>query len=150
MRIAQCSVVPWSLVFSLCFCINLHYEFCFFVCRNLFLALWYEHTSIRCKTSTKSKNSSQAHNFIKLFFYLKVSPSVPSRSQNKICQAVTSPKNKQMNRFFYPDDSEILKTWISISSFKYFWVLRIEKQICSFFFGEKFRHDNFVSISTDL
>ena len=33
--------------------------------------------------------------------------------------------------FFYPDDSEILETWISISScnFKYFRVLRIEKQI---------------------
>ena len=42
-----------------------------------------------------------------------------------------------MNLFFYPDDSEILETWISISSFKYFQVIRIKKQICSFIiFGE--------------
>ena len=30
-------------------------------------------------------------------------------------------------------DSEILETWISISSFKYFRVIRIEKQIRPFF-----------------
>ena len=43
-------------------------------------------------------------------------------------------KNKWMNMFFYPDDSYfILETWISIWSFKYFWVIRIQKQICSFF-----------------
>ena len=34
-----------------------------------------------------------------------------------------------MNLFFYTDDSEILETWISISSFKYFRVVGIEKQI---------------------
>jgi len=36
-----------------------------------------------------------------------------SRSQNKI---VFFPKNKCTNPFFYPDDSEILETWILISS----------------------------------
>ena len=36
-----------------------------------------------------------------------------SRSQNKI---VFFPKNKCTNLFFYPDDSEILETWILISS----------------------------------
>ena len=56
-----------------------------------------------------------------------------------------------MNEFvFYPDGPEILETWISISSFKYFRVVRIEKQIPSFVFGEKLRLDNFVSRSTDL
>ena len=40
--------------------------------------------------------------------------------------------------FFYPDDSEILETWNPNSSFKYFWVIRIEKQIRSFAFWEKF------------
>ena len=52
--------------------------------------------------------------------------------------------------FLYTDDSEILETWISISSFKYFWVVRIEKQIRSFVFWEKLQLDNFVSRSTDL
>ena len=37
-----------------------------------------------------------------------------------------------MNLFFYLDDSEILETWNRNSSFKYFWVIRIEKQICLF------------------
>ena len=32
------------------------------------------------------------------------------------CRAVTSPKNKRMNLFFYPDDSEILETWNPNSS----------------------------------
>ena len=50
------------------------------------------------------------------------------------CRAVTSPKNKRMNLFFYPDDSELLKTWNRNSSFKYFWAFRIEKQICLFIF----------------
>ena len=36
-------------------------------------------------------------------------------------------------------------TWISISSFKYFRVIRIEKQIRPFVFWEKLRLDNFVS-----
>ena len=31
--------------------------------------------------------------------------------------------------FFYPDDSEILETWTRNSSFKYFRVVRIEKQV---------------------
>ena len=34
--------------------------------------------------------------------------------------------------FFYPNSPEILETWISISSFKYFRVVRIEKYIRSF------------------
>ena len=45
---------------------------------------------------------------------------------------------------FYREDSEILETWISISSFKYFWVIRIEKQIHLFVFWEKLQLDNFV------
>jgi hypothetical protein len=36
--------------------------------------------------------------------------------------------------FFYPDDSEILETWNQNSIFKYFWVVRIEKQIRSYVF----------------
>ena len=36
--------------------------------------------------------------------------------------------------FFYHDNSEILETWNRNSSFKYFWVVRIEKQIRSFVF----------------
>ena len=36
------------------------------------------------------------------------------------------------------------------SSFKYFRVVRIEKQICPFVFWEKLRLDKFVSRSTDL
>ena len=52
--------------------------------------------------------------------------------------------------FFYPDNSEILETWISISSFKYFRVVRIEKQIRPFVFWEKLRLDNIVVRSTDL
>ena len=54
-----------------------------------------------------------------------------------------------MNLFFYPDDSEILETCISISSFKYFRVIRREKQIHPFVFW-KLWLDNFVSRSTDL
>ena len=51
------------------------------------------------------------------------------------CRAVTSPK-KRMDEF---------------SSFKYFRVIKIEKQIVLFFFGgEKLWLRNFVSISTDL
>ena len=55
-----------------------------------------------------------------------------------------------MNLFFYPDDSKILKTWNQNSSFKYFLVVKIEKQIRPFVFWEKLRIDNFVSRSTDF
>ena len=55
-----------------------------------------------------------------------------------------------MNLFFYPDDSEILETWILISSFKYFRVIRIEKQISTFVFWKNFWLKDFVSRSTDL
>ena len=41
------------------------------------------------------------------------------------------------NFFFYPGDSEIVETWIVISSFKYFQVIRIEKQIRLFVLWEK-------------
>ena len=51
---------------------------------------------------------------------------------------------------FYPEDLEVLETWISISNFKYFWVVRIEKQIRSFVFWEKLQLDNFVMRSTAL
>ena len=40
--------------------------------------------------------------------------------------------------FVYQDDFEILETWISISSFNYFRVVSIEKQIHLFVFWEKF------------
>ena len=44
------------------------------------------------------------------------------------CRAVTSPKKeKGTNLFFYPDDSEILETWILISSFKYF-LMKMERK----------------------
>ena len=66
------------------------------------------------------------------------------------CRAITSPKNKRTNLFFYPDDSKILETWNRNSSFKYFRVVRIEKQIRPFVFLEKLRLDNFVSRYTDL
>ena len=49
---------------------------------------------------------------------------------------------------FHPDNLEICETWISISSFKYFWVIRIEKQILPFVYGLWL--NNFVSRSTDL
>ena len=39
-----------------------------------------------------------------------------SRSRKKNCRAITSPKNKQTNLFFYPDDSEILEIKIQVSS----------------------------------
>ena len=52
--------------------------------------------------------------------------------------------------FFYPVDSKILETWILISSFKYFRVIRIEKQIRPFLFWENLWLNNFVSRSTDL
>ena len=41
-----------------------------------------------------------------------------SRSQKKIVEPQLLPKDKQTNLFYYPDDSEILETWISSSSFK--------------------------------
>ena len=72
------------------------------------------------------------------------------RSRNKNCRAVTSPKNKRTNLFFYPDNLEILKTWIIIFSYKYFQVIRIEKQIHPFICWEKLWLDNFVSRSTGL
>ena len=37
--------------------------------------------------------------------------------------------------FFYPDNSELLETWILNSIFKYFWTVRIGKQIRPSFFG---------------
>ena len=61
-----------------------------------------------------------------------------------------SQKNKRTNLFFYPDDLEILETWNRNSSFKYFRVIRIEKQIRPFIFWEKLQLDNFVSRSTVL
>ena len=73
-----------------------------------------------------------------------------SRSRKQNCRAIISPKNKQMNLFFDPDDSDIHETWNHNSSFKYFWVVRIKKQIHPFIFWEKLWLDNFVSRSTDL
>ena len=73
-----------------------------------------------------------------------------SRSLNKIVEPTLLPKNEQTNLFFYPDDLEILETWNQNSSFKYFWVVRIEKQIRPFVFWEKLQLANFVSRSTDL
>ena len=51
-----------------------------------------------------------------------------SRSRNNIVELKLLPKNKQTNLLFYPDDWEIIETWISISSVKYFQVIRIEKK----------------------
>ena len=85
-----------------------------------------------------------------------------SRSRNKIVEPYLLPKNERTIFFsilmtrkylkleFRPDDSEILETWNRNSSFKYFRVVRIEKQIRPFVFWEKLRLDNFVSRSTDL
>ena len=89
-----------------------------------------------------------------------------SRSQNKIVELQLLPKNKWTNFFFYPGSPEItsdsknlvklqycittvvspgfflskmlLETWNSISSLKYFQIVRVEKQICSFIFGRSF------------
>ena len=74
-----------------------------------------------------------------------------SRILNKGQQISLLPKNEQTNLFFYPDDSKRLETLISISSFKYFRVIRIEKQIRSFVFWEKWKLwlDNFFLRSTD-
>ena len=72
------------------------------------------------------------------------------RSRNKIVEPKLLLENERTNLFFYPDDSEILETWNRNSSFKYFQVVRIEKQICLFVFWEKLRLDNFVPWSTDL
>ena len=81
--------------------------------------------------------------------YLLSSPSIAKslllkviRPRNKTVEPYLLTKNKQTNLFFYPDDSEILKTWILISSFKYFRVIRIEKQIRPVFFWEKLWLDN--------
>ena len=42
-----------------------------------------------------------------------------------------------MNLFFYPDNSEIRETWISISNFKYFQIVRIKnKFVWQFFFRD--------------
>ena len=73
-----------------------------------------------------------------------------SRSRNKIVEPKLLSKIKRMNLFFYPDDSEILETWNQNSSFKYFRVVRVEKQIRLFVFLEKLGLANFVSRSTDL
>ena len=66
------------------------------------------------------------------------------------CRAITSPKKQTNISFFYPDDSEIFKTWNRNSSLKYLQVDRIEKQIRSFVFWEKLWLDNFVSRFTKL
>ena len=89
-----------------------------------------------------------AKDFAKPPYVLTVSK--VSRSWNKNCRKRLLPKNKQTNLFFYPDDLEILKTWISFSTFKYFQVVRIEKQIDLFVYLEKVWPNNFVSRSTDL
>ena len=61
-----------------------------------------------------------------------------SRSQNKFFEPKTSPQKQTKNLFLYPDDPEILETWIWISCFKYFQVVRIEKQIHYFIFGRSY------------
>ena len=92
-------------------------------------------------TSSPSKISvSQVIEFLFWVFRLKL-----SRSRNKIVEPWLLPKKERTNLFFYPDDSEVLETWIS--SVKYF---KVEKQIRQFVFLEKLWLDNFVSISTDF
>ena len=73
-----------------------------------------------------------------------------SRSRNKIVEPKLLPKNEQTNLSFYPDDWEMLATWNGNSSFKYFQVVKVEKQIHSFVFWEKLRLNKFVSRSTDF
>jgi hypothetical protein len=73
-----------------------------------------------------------------------------SRSWNKIVEPKLLPKNKRTSLFFYPGDPEILETWISILSFKYFRVVRIEKTNSFIHFCEKLQLDNFVSRCADL
>ena len=48
-------------------------------------------------------------------------------------------KKERTNLFFYPNNSEILQTWILISSFQVVPGHRIEEQICMFVFWEKLR-----------
>ena len=63
------------------------------------------------------------------------------------CRAVTSLKRIC---FSILTVRKYLKLEFSISSFKYFRTVRIEKQIRSFVFGRSLLLDNFVLISTDL
>ena len=66
-----------------------------------------------------------------------------SRSQKKL-----SSRKNQTNEFVFLS-WRLGNTWNQNSSFKYFRVVRIEKQfVC--LFSEKLRLDNFVSRSTDL
>ena len=68
-----------------------------------------QNTHRKCKDKYKFQNTT---------FWLKV-----SGSQNKIVGPYVLTKNELMNLFFYPDDSEILETWIMISSFMYIQVI---------------------------
>ena len=54
------------------------------------------------------------------------------------CRAVTSPKNEGTNLSLYPDSPEMIETWERNSSFKYFWTVRIEKEIRLFIFGRSY------------
>ena len=67
-----------------------------------------------------------------------------SRSRNQNCPAITFPKNELTTQKY------ILETWNRNSSYKYFLVVRIDKQICSFVFWEMLWLNNFVSRFTDL
>ena len=68
-----------------------------------------------------------------------------SRSHNKVVEPKLLPKNKQIFLSWW-----LGNTWFLISSFNYCRTVRIEKQILSFLFLEKFWLDNFVLRSTDL
>ena len=48
--------------------------------------------------------------------------------ETKLSSRNFSQKNKRTNLSFYRNDLEILETCILILSFKYFWVIRIEKK----------------------
>ena len=73
-----------------------------------------------------------------------------SKSQNKIIEPKLLPKTNGQICFSILTVRIYLKLAIATSSFKYFRTIRIEKQICSFVFWEKFWHDNFFSRSTVL
>ena len=60
------------------------------------------------------------------------------RFKKRIVEPKFLPKNKWADLFFYPDGPEILETWNRNSSFKYFQTIRIEKQILSLVFWEKY------------
>ena len=101
-------------------------------------------------TSNEYCEISQNTNFLKMELCSEIlSPLVPTKGKSiskQNCWAVNSSK-KQTNNFFFLSWST---TWNQNSSFKYFRVVRIEKQICSFVFWKKLADHKFLSRLADL